>query len=293
MQNNTLPRLRLAWRILINGLATGLIISLIFLAKNPENFKAQVYDWARETMKKSMEIRTYNWHALEGEHFRVKYQPVDASIARLVLETAEDSFHEVNEILGYKPKKNVPIFIYPNRVSLNKSFGWDGAVNAMGVYWAGAIRILSPLEWVGDEEELVAVFKEKGPMAHEYAHLLVDYRTHGNYPRWFTEGIAQYIEKELTGYTLPEASEKEIGWYSFLKMDDQFDLLPDQDLAYKQSLLAVEYIVEIAGFEAIWEVLDELGQGLKISTALENIINMDLATFEENFRTVMKLFSAK
>lgn len=283
MQNNVLPKLRLVWRILINGLATGLIISILLLTKSPANLKAQVYDWARETMKKSMEIRTYNWHTLEGEHFRVKYQPVDAPIARLVLETAEDSFHQVNEMLGYKPKNTVPIFIYPNRVSLNKSFGWDGSVDAMGVYWAGAIRILSPLEWAGKEEELVSAFKEKGPMAHEYAHLLIDYRTHGNYPRWLTEGIAQYIEKKLTGYTLSKTDDKEDTWYSFSKMDEQFDLLSNQDLAYRQSLLAIEYIVEIAGFDSILEILDELGKGLKINTALENIIGKNLTEFEESF----------
>lgn len=277
-------RLRLLWRVMANGLLAGAIFLLFLSFKSPIGAKAHVYALARDVMKKSLEIQTFNWYAMDGERFRVKYQPVDAQVARLILETAEESFEPVSQMLGYIPTKQVSVFIYPTRVSLNKSFGWDAAVDAMGVYWAGAIRILSPLDWVEDQERLPEIFREKGPLTHEYAHLLVDYRTNGNYPRWLTEGIAQYVERELIGFEFSGDGLGQRSWYSFQKMDAGFDRLPDQGLAYKQSLLAVDYLVETGGFEMVLGILDELAFGRNIDKALEKVAGQDLVSFDLGFK---------
>lgn len=276
--------LALLGNFLTKALIAGIIFLLFISFKNPMGVKAQAYGLARDVMKKTLDIRTFNWYTIHGEGFSVKYQPADASVARLVLETAEASFEPVNEILGFTPKKPVPIFVYPTSASLNKSFGWDASVNAMGVYWAGTIRILSPLDWIDNEKQLPKVFREKGPIAHEYAHFVVDYRTHGNYPRWLTEGIAQYIERELTGFELTPGDEQEVFWYSFGEMDRGFDLLSDQGLAYRQSLLALDFIVAKKGFPGVLSLLDELAQGQKIGEALDSIMGLDLVQFEQEFK---------
>lgn len=52
------------------------------------------------------------------------------------------------------------------------------------MYWAGVIRILSPQDWIDavNDEERSLIFRKEGPVAHEYIHLLVDYKTAGNTP---------------------------------------------------------------------------------------------------------------
>lgn len=269
-------------------LVAAVIFLLLFIFKNPVGAKNHLYSAAREIMKISLDLQTRHWYVIDGENFRVKYQPADASVARLVLQTAEGTYRSVNEMLGYHPDEPVYIYIYPTKETLNKSFGWDASVNAMGVYWAGTIRILSPLDWIEDEAQLETIFRESGPLVHEYAHLLVDYRTHGNYPRWLTEGVAQYAERELTGYMLSATAQERKEWYSFKDMDDDFDLLSDQSLAYEQSLLAVDYMVEMGGFDSVLNLLDELAQGKKIGDALENIFGQDLDAFEVSFKKWVK-----
>lgn len=271
-------------RFVAGTLVTAVILSLFFLFKNPVAARSHLYSVARDVMKISLDLKTYHWYVIDGENFRVKYQPVDADVARLVLRTAEEICQAVNEMLAYRPEEPVYVYIYPTKETLNKSFGWDASVNAMGVYWAGTIRILSPLEWVEDEEQLETIFRERGPLVHEYAHLLVDYRTQGNYPRWLTEGIAQYVERELTGYLLAATGEGQGNWYSLKDMDEDFDLLPDQSLAYQQSLWAVDYLVELKGFDGVLALLEELAAGKKISEALEAVLGQDLDTFEVSLK---------
>ena len=60
--------------------------------------------------------------------------------------------------------------IYPTRISLNRSFGWDGDVNAMGFTGPGPFAFYHrSLDRGGENRELI--FKERGPLAHEFAHL--------------------------------------------------------------------------------------------------------------------------
>ncbi len=67
-----------------------------------------------------------------------------------------------------------------------------------GSIWAGLIRVLSPRAWMGDTpvSQQQQVFQSQGPVADEYTHLLVDYKTGGNYTLWLTEGLAQYAEAD-------------------------------------------------------------------------------------------------
>jgi hypothetical protein len=89
-------------------------------------------------------------------------------------------------------------------------------------------------------------------MVHEYTHLVVDKLTGGNYPRWFTEGVAQYEEKRVTGYTLEEDFEiDESVTYSYEDILYRFDQLTDVTKAY---LDALEMTTFLAGDDGINEL---------------------------------------
>lgn len=287
-----MPNINLAWqycrtiaRVLANFVLTAALVVLSLSFKTPALPKTIAYGFFREIAKKNMELKTTHWPSLRGEHFVVRYRPEDAGIARLVLSTAEEAYKPVGNMLDFAIKHPVPVVVYPTREQLSQSFGWDADESAMGVYWAGVIRILSPSDWVEAQgpEEMARIFKHSGPMVHEYAHLAVDYRTRGNYPRWLTEGVAQYVEKKVTGFQFPQVDGKG-RWYPLEQMDSKFDLLPDQSLAYSQSLLAVEYLVEVNGFQSLNRLLDALGEGKILSQALYITTGQDLKQFEQNFR---------
>lgn len=267
----------------------SLLIALLALlaVRLPEQIRGQVYAAFREAARGGILLRTYDMHTLEGKHFIVKYRSSDSEYAGLVLVSAERFYKPVADKYGFSPGAKIPVIVYPTKKELNASFGWSANESAMGVYWAGSIRILSPAAWVAEKDhgEMMEVFTNSGPMAHELTHLVVDYATRGNCPRWFTEGLAQYEEYRLTGFRFNGGAGGTGEFYPLAGMDREFDSLPDQSLAYRESLSAVEYIVAVHGEGALHEMIDGLSKGWPVSKVMEDALGVRISEFEQNWRT--------
>ncbi|MDD2497803.1 MAG: hypothetical protein PHT78_00560 [Desulfitobacteriaceae bacterium] len=262
-------------------LAGVFLFFIIIFVRYPNLPKVVVYKVFREYMRVSINWKTYSWQEIENEKFIIKYHMSDADAARLVLETAEEVYRPVEKILQFDFHGKIPILIYSDTASLNRSFGWAADASAMGVYWTGIIRILSPNFWIHDDDK-AATFKSDGPLAHEYAHFVVDYIAQGNYPRWLTEGIAQQVERSVTGYEMALNGKEE--FYPLTEMDTRFDLLPNQSAAYRQSLSMIDYLTESFGEKAIPGILTELGRGATLKGAFERVIGISVEEFEREFK---------
>ncbi len=232
--------------------------------------------WRRfEEIRTNVETRKFN--AVETDHFVIKFMAKDEPYVKMVADAAEEAWDTITRFFGYGPQGKTVVVIYPDSRSLGASFGWDKDEEAMGVYWAGTIRVLSPGQWISspDAED---VFRRDGPLAHELTHLVVDELTKGNYPRWFTEGVAQYVERKVTGFSFAEPCFREIPHYSFEVLENSFDEL-DQRLAYYESLVAVECIVDRAGEEGLLQVIDALGNGLTLEQAIKKAMGIEFHEF--------------
>lgn len=244
-----------------------------------------VYTIVREVLKAVASLETRNWPTVEGQHFIVYYQPGsgDKEMARLVLEDSEKIYGNVADAYKYPGGGKISILVYPTRQALGRTFGWDASESAMGVYWGGVIRVLSPEQWIdqSDKAKMAEIFASTGPMAHEFTHLVVDYRTKGNYTRWLTEGIAQYKEWQVTGFQFNEPGSNLQGQlYPLSSMDEGFDSLPNQALAYRESLSTVRYIAEKYGEGKINLLMDALGKGQTMDQAFTSVFGVNLSTFE-------------
>ncbi|WP_366923595.1 hypothetical protein MFMK1_000498 [Metallumcola ferriviriculae] len=272
--------------VLRNMLVAVMLVVFSMFSNNPNLPKSAAYKLVRQVVRLQTDIKTRNWMQLSGDHFYLRYKAQDALVAQMVLDTAEKAFGPANGILGAVPDDKIPIILYPDKGALNRSFGWDADQSAMGVYWAGVIRILSPTEWVRGEtyQEREEYFVSNGPMAHEYTHMIVDYKTGGNYPRWLTEGIAQYVERELTGFQfkVPAINSPE-ELYSIAQMDGQFDLLSSQSVAYWQSLAMVEDMVDLKGMDGVQHLLARLGEGRTFANTFKETYGMTLEGFQNRF----------
>lgn len=276
------------WSLLVKAIIPAVLISLLVshLLKYPHLPKMMAYQGVKKVMQLNLTYRAGDWQKIERDNVIVYFNEEDSDAVPIVLSVSEEAFAEVNQAFSYWPGEKIPVMVYSDKIALNQSFGWDSDVSAMGVYWAGVIKILSPYDWAttDDLQLMEEEFRHLGPVTHEYVHLVVDELTRGNYTRWFTEALAQYWEREITGFQF-DSSEGDLRQelYPLEKMDRQFDSLPNQALAYSQSLAMADFLYEKYGHQKVKKLLVELGKGLPMSKAFNNIIDLDLAGFEEEF----------
>lgn len=250
--------------------------------------RSALYAFARERGRADYAQSLANWQEAASAHFIVRYQTPDADVVDLILQTAEEHRDRVTRDLGYTPAEKTLIAVYPTREALQESFGWPASQSAVGVYWAGAIRLLSPHAWAPADSagELARVFRSAGPLVHEYTHLVLDYLTDGNYPRWFTEGLAQWEEYRVTGYVWNDPDGDLAGrapdeLYSLHDLEAGFDSLSNQALAYRESLSLVTYMATDDGGAKLKAVIAKLAQHYPLSFAVSTVYGQSMDQLEQ------------
>jgi hypothetical protein len=241
--------------------------------------RATVYQLYRSRERERTLEQVASYERKSSERFELYYTAADAAVTDLVLKTAESVYDAVVEEVGFQPEGRVPLILYPTRQEMRQAFGWGNGESALGVYWQGTIRLLSPNVWITqkDPEKQAKSFRRLNPIAHELTHYVLDYLTNGNYPRWFTEGLAQWVEHQVTGYLWIESSSTlKQPLYSLEDLRDRFDSLKNQPLAYRQSYLLLEYMVQTEGEESLGRLIQYLAQGISFDRAVEEVYGKDM-----------------
>jgi hypothetical protein len=257
---------------------------LIAWIKSSEPPRQVFFNPSRQVSRETSNLKTSRLLQTQTKHFIIKYDQKDKQNVAMVADTAEEIYGPVTKMFGTEPKNQTMIIMYPDSASLAKAFGWDKDEKAMGVYWSGVIRILNPDEWIKGTDKRTTFLKE-GPVAHEFAHLLVDNITRGNYSRWYTEGVAQFVEKNVTGFEFNDPfqyNSKSMAYYDFETLEDNFDNL-DQSIAYWESLKATEFIAQEYGQEKVFTILEYLGQGNDMQSAFYKATGQPFSEFARNF----------
>ncbi len=268
-------------------LAVLFMVSTFILFRVPESAKGYIYSVFREIARAQILLRTHGWQHAEDEYLIIRYQG-DKEEADMVQETTRLYLQRICDDFNFSPEQKIPIIVYPTREELNASFGWPASENAMGVYWGGVIRVLAPQAWINDNDPGVVrdIFQQSGPMVHEMTHLVLDYVARGNYPRWFTEGLAQYEEYKITGFMFGQQEDIwDRGLYPLNRMDRNFDSLTDQALAYRQSLSTVEYIVSVYGEDGLQRIIKNLAHGRNFNDSMLKALGTAPEQFENQWHT--------
>jgi len=259
----------------------GLFFAAFLLLTMPSRPQMWVYPLVRQVVQMKVDYQTRQMAVTETEHFRIKYTAVDADTIPMIAEAAEAAYTPVTGELGYAPPGKTLILVQPNKNELRQAFGWSGNESAMGVYWGGVIQLLSPHVWLNSGAS-VQEFIHSGPLVHEYTHLVFDYITNGNYPRWFTEGLAQYLEYRVNHYEWQTRTNQLDGkLYTMAQLNGDFDNLPDQSLAYRESLAAIRYIDEVHGEGKLQDVINGLKKGQSMEKTVQANLGLNNGTFQQ------------
>ena len=235
---------------------------------------------------------------LESAHFVLHYDAsVDAAWAPGVLAAAEAAREAAGRVTGLADvgtggepgsradRGKVTILLYPDYASLGGEFTSRSGFRALGAYWGGVIQVLSPRLWLqpaaadGGAQRVA----EEGLLVHEYSHLLLDRSVPGgNYPRWLSEGLAQYAEYRTDGYLWVEPGNFS-PVYSLADLNRRFDGLDNPAAAYREAFLLVAYLEDAFGPEKLAALVDALAAGYPFDDALRRSTGLTSAGLEDGW----------
>ena len=226
----------------------------------------KVEQWSAEERKESRFAET------RGVHFRVRFEgPVDQALARRAVELLEATYQRIGDMLRFYPTEQVEVVLYTAQQfrDITRGPSW-----ASGVY-DGRIRVpvRGALERI---EELERV------LSHEYVHALIEGVASRGVPAWVNEGLAVALEPGgLAAAQRIVASAK--GRPVLSELHEEFGGLQDipARLAYAESAVAAQLMLDARGPSAVLTLLRDLGAGTAFSTAFHQRIGMRYEEFAD------------
>lgn len=226
------------------------------------------------------QIRYADWKQARSDHFSIRYLPADEPVVPLVLAEAERVYAWFAEQFQFISDEAVPLILYGEDGQMQERFGWSGEEKASGVYYGGVIYLLSPrVLWPEmpatalKDGRLAERYHREGPLPHEYAHLYLDAVANSNFPRWYTEGLAQLIEYEWIGYEWLNDDNHlhRQSLYSLRQLNEQFDRLANVALAYRQAFKFVQFMVREHGETSLRAFHRQLAQAVSFERAWQAV----------------------
>ena len=230
---------------------------------------------------------------LTNENFILRLDKRSATIygdrALALLEQARS-----NLCLKYEaePQRPTTVEVFSNQKDFGvRTFGMPGDPGYLGVCFGRVITANGPDAHPGHAVNWEAV------LWHEYCHVVTLGITHNKMPRWLSEGISVYEERQANPswgeHMNPQYREMVLG--DELKPISQLSaafLNPRSSLhlqfAYYESSLVVEFIVQHFGLNSIKAILQDLADGTEINQAIEKH-TVAMATLEKDFAAFARL----
>jgi tetratricopeptide (TPR) repeat protein len=220
---------------------------------------------------------------------------MDKSEAPVLQEYAVPLAHEALDTLSKKyqftPKGPFLVEIFPKHDDFAvRTAGLPGLIGALGVCFGRVVTMDSPHARPGE-------FQWEATLWHELAHVVTLQMSNHRVPRWLTEGISVYEEKQHRpewgrGMDLEFASlmnKKQI--LTLRNLNSGFTDPRTIGLAYFEASLLVDHIVQTYGIEGMQKLLRAYGQGLDTDAALKSAFDTDLDAMQTAFdQTLEKMY---
>jgi len=222
----------------------------------------------------NLKERLEQFRTLESDGFLVRMEAREAEIygARVValLQRARRVLCEKYDLQIEQP---VVVEIFPRQEDFAiRTFGMPGGAGFLGVCFGRVITANSPASQGEHPTNWQSV------LWHEFCHVVTLQKTRNKMPRWLSEGISVYEERQQDatwGQSLTPRYRAMIlgGELTPVSRLSAAFLSPQSPLhlqfAYFESSLVVEYLIATYGIDAVRKLLDDLASGLEINDALQ------------------------
>jgi len=244
------------------------------------------YDVAANNLM-SLRDTTAKFATLTNEHFTLRLSAHEASLyGARALALLEKARERLTRRYGVTLTRPVLVEIFPEQKDFAvRTFGMPENHGFLGVCFGHVITANSPAARPGQR------FNWESMLWHEFAHVVTLQLTRNRMPRWLSEGISVYEERQAHpawGERLtPRYREMILGGEltPVANLSAAFVAPPSSrhlQFAYYQSSLVVEFIMTRFGPEKLAAILRNLGEGRPVNEAIEQH-TVPMATFEQDF----------
>lgn len=215
-----------------------------------------------------------SFRILQSDGILLRMDPFEADVygqqAMDLLQAAKRTLCEKYEI---QPDKQIIVEIFPTQRDFAiRTFGLPGGEGYLGVCFGRLVTANSPAS------QGTAPANWQSVLWHEFCHVVTLEKTRNRMPRWLSEGISVYEERQRDprwGQQLTPAFRDMIlseDLTPVSQLSEAF-LTPKSGLhvqfAYYESSLVVEYLIDEYGQEGLNQLLTDLGVGMPINEALQ------------------------
>ncbi len=278
-EGSALQREALKWDATFVPAKIQLAQDLLRLGKDDEGWqlaeevqKADPYDVVAFNLT-TLRDTIAHFTVLKSEHFQVRMEPREAeAYGSEVLALLERAHATLTKKYGMPPGEKTVVEIFPDQKDFAiRTFGLPGGAGYLGVCFGRVITANSPASRPGGSANWQAV------LWHEFTHVITLTLTKNKMPRWLSEGISVFEERQqraswgehmspryramILGTELTPVS-KLSG--AFLRPKSAAHL----QFAYFESSLVVEWLVKKWGVEKMRALLADLARGVEINAAL-------------------------
>ena len=224
---------------------------------------------------------------LESLHFRVNMNERDAKILWPYMEPLlERSWDSLTQKYNFLPESPVLIQVFENSQDFAvRSVGLPDIGPLVGICFGKVITLISPDTLSANWQEIAW---------HEFAHVITLQMTNNKIPRWLSEGISVWEEREGQSYWGRSQG------LDLVRAVDEGKLLPfaslnegftgaknnaDLSFAYFQSYLVVDYIASEYGFETLKLLIDQYGVVKEDEQRFQVVFGLSLNEFDARFKS--------
>jgi tetratricopeptide (TPR) repeat protein len=234
--------------------------------------KQDAYDVAAYNLV-TLQDQMVKFQTLSNADFIVHMSTLEA---RLYGDRVMDLLTRARETLcpkyGVQLTQPTTVEIFPEQKDFAvRTFGMPGNPGYLGVCFGSVITANSPASQAPNPANWEDV------LWHEFCHVVTLTATKNRMPRWLSEGISVYEERQAN----PAWGEKMNLAYREMILNGELTplgklssafLAPSNSVhlqfAYYESSLVVEFIVQKFGFDALQKILSDLRDGLEINQAI-------------------------
>lgn len=223
---------------------------------------------------------------LESEHFKVHMSQNDADILWPYLAPLlEEGWDTLTTKYNFEPEGPILIEVFDkNEDFAVRSVGLPDIGPLVGICFGKVVTLISPDTLSANWQEIVW---------HEFMHVITLQMTANRMPRWLSEGISVWEEREgrpywgrRQGLDLVRAAGQD-KLLHIAELNSGFSGArnnADLGFAYFQSYLVVDFIAEEYGFEKLVDLVYQYGLIKEDSERFSEVFDASLDQFDSSFR---------